>query len=91
MSVTITKRRYPEIHRALCALLGEHKQFKTIDHFETWLPKAERGLKALRRDDEDEWRVFVVGGNGLGDVIDVRDHRKPTLNGAHQFLDYMAN
>ncbi len=88
MTVVITKRLYPEIHRALCALLGECKQFKTIDHFETWIPKAERGLKALRRRDADDWRTFVCGVD-LKPILRIRDHYND-LRGAHQFLDYMA-
>lgn len=89
-SVQITARRYPELHRAGVALLGPRKAFKVPEHFETWLPKADRGLKALRRRDEDDWRTFVVGGADLSDVLRVRD-RYDDIRGAHQILDYLAS
>lgn len=89
MAETISKRRYPEVYRALCALLGERKQFKIIDHFETWLPKADRGLGALRRNDSGEWNAFVAG-NDFAAILRIRDRRND-LRGAHQILDFMAN
>jgi len=89
MSVTITSRRYPELHRAAVALLGPRKTFRLPEHFETWLPKAERGLKALRRADEGDWRTFVAGLD-MAAILRVRDTHE-NIRGAHQILDYMAN
>lgn len=89
MSVAVTNRRYPEVHKALCALLGSRKAFKIIDHFETWLPKADRGLGALRRKDAGRWLVFVAGDD-LAAILRIRD-RRTDLRGAHQILDFMAN
>lgn len=88
-NVPITGRRYPELHRAAVALLGPRKAFKVPDHFETWLPKADRGLKALRRADEGDWRTFVAGLD-MAAVLRVRD-AYDDIRGAHQILDYLAN
>lgn len=89
MSAVVTNRRYPEVHKALCALLGARKAFKIIDHFGTWLPKADRGLGALRRKDAGEWHTFVAG-NDFAAILRIRD-RRDDLRGAHQILDFMAN
>ena len=89
MTETISKRRYPEVHRAMCALMGERKQFKIIDHFASWLPRADEGLGALRKADADRWTVFVAGPD-LEPILWVRDHHDD-LRGAHQILDFMAN
>lgn len=89
MSVTVTNRRYPEVYKALSALLGPRKAFKIIDHFETWLPKANAGLGALRRQDAGRWPTFVAGDD-FAAILRIRD-RRTDLRGAHQILDFMAN
>lgn len=59
----ITARSHPEIHRALCAILGERKVFladprANIAHH---APRAGQALRALRLKAPDDWREFVVG------------------------------
>lgn len=88
-NVQITARRYPELHRAAVALLGPRKTFRLPEHFETWLPNAEDGLRGLRRRDADRWQTFVAG-HDLAPILRIRDGNK-MLRGDHKILDYMAN
>lgn len=89
MTVTITTQRYPEVHKALCALLGPRKKFRAIDHYASWTPRMNKGLGLLRTRNNDDWETFVTGDN-LELILSIRD-RQNNLRGAHLFLEYMVS
>lgn len=89
MTVTISNRNFPELHRAFCEVHHQRASFNLIDHFATWLPKAEKGLGNLRRRSVADWKEFCSGVDmAKGQAV---KEAYPDLRGAWMIVDWVAD